>query len=377
VKLSYAEYEKAKDFTCLGAWCLLCGPENHLKRRALARMREEAIRPGEDISWEVLDGPGISARDLLNRCQTGALFGGSRVLVIQSADRIDADEQDRLAKDVGALPQGVSVILVTAEVADRNGRRRAVRAALRRAIEQHGLAIEFAAMKVPAAAAWAIQQAKERGKKLEPSAARKLAEQRVGTGLAEMESEVEKLSLYVGDASAITTADVDAVTPRLVEEDVWGLMDAVRQRSSGRAVAILRELLTERREDPGRLLGLLAQSVRLIWQTKLLMDHGWRPGQQPNEETAALLPQEGRKNALAQLTRLPWMAKRTMQAATGFSWEQLTRALQALLSCDLAMKGIQGKIADEAFALELLVIQLCSDIDMPVWQSPAGEKRVG
>ena len=41
------------------------------------------------------------------------------------------------------------------------------------------------------------------------------------------------------------------------------------------------------------------------------------------------------------------------------------------------MKGIQGKIADEAFALELLVIQLCSDIDMPVWQSPAGEKRVG
>jgi DNA polymerase III delta subunit len=325
----------------------------------------------------VLDGPGISARDLLNRCQTGALFGGSRVLVIQSADRIDADEQDRLAKDVGALPQGVSVILVTAEVADRNGRRRAVRAALRRAIEQYGLAIEFAAMKVPAAAAWAIQQAKERGKKLEPSAARKLAEQRVGTGLAEMESEVEKLSLYVGDASAITTADVDAVTPRLVEEDVWGLMDAVRQRSSGRAVAILRELLTERREDPGRLLGLLAQSVRLIWQTKLLMDHGWRPGQQPNEETAALLPQEGRKNALAQLTRLPWMAKRTMQAATGFSWEQLTRALQALLSCDLAMKGIQGKIADEAFALELLVIQLCSDIDMPVWQSPAGEKRVG
>jgi len=377
VKLSYPDYEKAKDFTCLGTWCVLFGPENHLKRRALARMREEVSKPGEDIAWEMLDGLGISARDLLNRCQTGALFGGSRVLVVQSADRIDGDEQDRLAKDVGALPHGVSVILVTAEAGDRSGRRRALHAKLHRAVEQHGLAIEFAAMKVPEAAAWAVQQAKERGKKLEPSAARKLAEQRVGTGLAEMESEVEKLSLYVGDATVITTADVDMVTPRLLEEDIWGLMDAVRQRSSGRAVAILRELLGERREDPTRLLGLLAQSVRLIWQTKLLMDHGWRPGQQPTEEIAALLPQDGRKNALAQLTRLPWMAKRTMQAAAGFSWEKLTRALQALLSCDLAMKGIQGKIADEAFALELLVIQLCSDIDMPVWQSPAGEKRLG
>ena len=376
MKLSYADYAKAKDFTCLGTWCLLFGPENHRKRKALARMRDEVSRSGEDITWEILDGPGVPARDLLNRCQTGALFGGARVLVVQSADRILPDEQDRLAKEVGPLPAGVAVILVTAEVADR-GRRRALRAKLQRAIERDGLAIEFAAMRVPEAAAWGARQAKARGKTLEPAAARKLVEQRVGTGLAELESEVEKLSVYVGDSPTITSADVDAVTPRLLEEDVWGLIEAVRQRSAARAVVILRGLLTERREDPGRILPLLAQSIRLIWQTKLLVDLGWRLGQQPSDEIAALLPQDPRKNALTQFARLTWMAKRIVQAASSFSWEQLTRAMQGLLACDLTIKGIEGKINDDALALELLVIQLCSDVGMPVWQSPAGEKRLG
>lgn len=376
MKLSYAEYEKARDFTCLGTWCFLHGPENHLKRKALARMRQEVARPGEETTWETFDGPSVTARDLLNRCQTGALFGGPRVIVVQSAERIDGDEQDRLVKAVGPLPPGVSVILVTAESGDR-GRRRALRAKLQRAIEQHGLAVEFAAMRVPEATAWVIAQAKARDKKLEPAAARKLTEQRVGTGLAELESEVEKLALYVGDAPAITGADVDAVTPRLLEEDVWGLMDAIRQRSPTRAVAILRDLLSERREDPTRILGLLAQSVRLVWQTKLLMDHGWRPGQEPSEEVLSLLPEDPRKNALAQFARLGWMAQRTMRQAAALSWEQLTRAMRALLVCDLALKGIQGKVSNDALALELLVVQLCTDIEMPVWDSPTGGKRLG
>jgi len=376
VKLSYADYERAKDFTCLGSWCLLYGPENHRKRKTLARLQGETIRPGEEVSWEVVDGQSVTARELLNRCQTGALFGKARVIVVQAADRMLPEEQDKLVEKVGPLSPGVSVILVTTETVER-GRRRALGAKLRRAIEQHGLAIEFAAAKVPEAAAWAIAQAKERGKRLEPAAARKLAEQRVGTDLAEIESEVEKLSLFAGEAEVITSAEVDAVTPRLLEENVWGLVEAVRQRSPARAVAILRELLSVRREDPVKILGLVAHSVRLIWQTKLLLDHGWRPGQEVSEEVASLLPQEVRKNALAQFARLSWMAQRTMRQAGEFSWEQLARAMRALLACDLALKGIEGKVSDPALGLELLIVQLCADVDMAVWETPEGERRLG
>ena len=394
MKLPYRDYAQAKDFTCLGTWCLLFGPEHHLKREALARMRAEVSAGGEEPSWEVLDGPALTARDLLGRCQTGALFGGPRVIVVQAADRIPAPEQDHLVKEVGPLLPGVSVILVTAETGERRSAR-ALRPRLQRALEQAGLAIEFPSMKVAQAAAWAVDRAKLWGKKLAPAAARKLAEQKVGTGLAEIESEVEKLCLFVGEAPVITTADVDTVTPQLVEEDVWGLVEAVGKRSPARAVRILRSRLADRREEPQRLLALLAQSLRVIWQTKLLLERGWRPGStgpaqpdhasrragsqpaQVDDEIASLLPQDPRKNVLAVFARRPWLARRTMPQAAAFSWEQLAQAMRALLACDLALKGIQGKVTDPALALELLVIQLCTDVAMPIWQTPAGERRLG
>jgi DNA polymerase III delta subunit len=170
---------------------------------------------------------------------------------------------------------------------------------------------------------------------------------------------------------------VDEVSPRLVEEDVFRLVDAVGRRSAGRAVGILRALLGDQREEPGRVLGMLAQSVRLIWQTKLLTESGWGPNREADEETAALLPQDERKNALAQFARKHWLVRRTIGQAKAYSWDQLRQAMAALHACDLAMKGIQGKLSDEAAALELLVVQLCADLEMPVWESPGGERRVG
>jgi len=371
MKLSYAQYMKSPEITCLGSWCLLHGPEQHLKREALARMRQEAaggeqagsLPYQEGLSWEVLEGPEVSARELLNRCQTGALFGGARVIVVQEADQIEGGEQETLAKAVGPLSPGVAVMLVTGE-----GRGRDLRARLRRAIEQKGLAVECEALKVREATAWAIARAKQAGKRLEPAAARKLVEQKIGARLGEIEAEIEKLRSFVGDEQAITTSDVDEVTPRLLEEDIFRLLDAVGRRSAGHAVSILRGLLQEGREQPLRVLAMLAQAIRLIWQTKLLAERGWRPGREVEEETARLLPEDERKNALVQFGRRPWLAGQTARQASAFSWAQLRRAVEALKGCDLAMKGIRGKIGDPALALELVVVQLCADLEMPVWE---------
>ncbi len=397
MKLDYAEWMKAKDVTCLGRWCLLHGPEQHLKREALARLRGEAEKgAGGELGWEALDGPGVNARELLNRARTGQLFEGARVIVVWEAERMEASEQEALAKGVGSLPPDVAAILVTGVGEGRRGqrggaketegtteektkgqKRRGLRAALRRAIEEHGLGIEFRRLKVPEAAQWAVARAKRLGKKLEPAAARKLVQQRVGTGLGEISVEVEKLALYVGDRKVISGSDVDEVSPRLVEDDVFRLVDAVGRRSAGRAVGILRGLLEEQREAPGRILAMLAQSVRLIWQTKLLLEQGWRAGQDVDEGVRELLPQDDRKNALAQFARKQWLVRRTIGQAKAYSWERLRRAMAALYACDLAMKGIQGKVSDEAAALELLVVQLCADLEMPVWESPGRAQRAG
>lgn len=373
-----AEKGIEKEAGRLGKWVLLYGPEQHLKRQALNEIKAEAKQvagPGEEPGWEVLEGPSATARDVINRSQTGALFGGARIIVIREADRMDGDEQEALAKAMRPLPAGVTVVFVTGEAGDR--RRRGIAATLRRAIGKVGVTIEFPALKAPAAAAWAIKRAKEMGKKLEPAAASKLVEQKVGVGLGELESELEKLVSFVGDLGVISGAHVEEVTPRLVEEDIFRMVDAVGRRDTGRAVAMLRALLQERREEPGRVLWQLAYTFRMLWQTKMLLEAGWRPGQEADEETAALLPQEPRKNALALFKRWHWQAERYARQASGISWGRLARAMQALRGCDLAMKGIAGKVRDDAVAVELLVVQLCTDMEMPVWGTHETEGRRG
>ncbi len=48
--------------------------------------------------------------------------------------------------------------------------------------------------------------------------------------------------------------------------------------------------------------------------------------------------------------------------------------MQALNGCDLAMKGIQGKVSDDAVALELLVVQLCTGLEMEVWGTSGADR---
>ena len=368
MKRTYAEHVRAKDRSCLGKWTLLTGQEQQLKRELVGQIRQDAqaASPGEPPSWEVLDGPSASAREVLGRSQTGALFGGARVVLIREADRMDEEVQKDLAKAVGPLPPGVAVVLVTGEGRER--RKPDVRAPLRNAIGEKGMVIDCPAMEAGAAAAWAIAHAKTLGKKMEPAAARKLIEQKVGTGLGELESEIEKLALFVGEGTVIAVSHVDEVTPRLVEEDIFRLLDAVARRESGHAVAIVRGLLREKRATAGGVIWQLAQAVRDIWQMKLLSERGWRPGQEPDEESTTMLPLESRKNSLARFTgNRSFLLVKTVTQANAMTWNQLTRAMQALHGCDLAMKGIRGKVSDDETALELLVIQLCSGIEMPVW----------
>jgi DNA polymerase III subunit delta len=378
VKLTYAAYAKAKDFSCLGGWCLLCGPEPHLRRAALGRMREEVLAaggPGTEAVWETLEGAGLSARDLLGRSQTLGLFGGARGLVVQQAERMDRKVQEELAKAVAPLPAEIGIVLVTGETGDRRAKK--LGAKLLKAIEERGMIVDCPEMKAPEAANWALQHARALGKSLEPAAARKLTEQFVGTGLGDLSSEIEKLVAYTGDRSIITSADVDEVTPRLLEEDVFRLIDAVANQSTGRAVAILRSLLQDGRDKPERLLPMLATALREIWQTKLLVERGWRQGRELDDETKAMLPRDERKNVLKVFARRSFLISRRMAQAKVFTWARLARAMQALHSCDLAMKGISGTVEDKEVALELAVVQLCTDLAMPVWEARTGEARLG
>ena len=380
MKFTYSSYLKAKNVTALGSWILLYGQEQHLKRKALARLKVEVLAVGQgsagadapeaEATWEVLDGASLTARNLLGRAQTSGMFGGARGIVVLQADRIEKKkEQEELAKRLTPLPPDVTVILVTGEPKDR--RDKGVKASLLKAFEEHkqGLAIDCPELRNAEATAWVIAYAKTLAKRLESAAAKKLVEQRIGVSLGKLASEIDKLASYAGESQTITSAHVEAVTPRLIEEEVFKLVEAVVAQRSGLAVSRLRTLLQARNERPERLLSLLASTVREIWQAKLLLDRGWRRGTELDTQTQDLLPRDPRKNLLKTLSgNRAWLLEKRLQHARAFSWPRLTRALLSLHSCDLVLKGISEKIEGKDVALELLVVQLCTDMAMPIWE---------
>ena len=118
------------------------------------------------------------------------------------------------------------------------------------------------------------------GQTIEPPALQLLLT-RAGTELRRLQIEVDKLSLLIGDRGVIRVADVELLTPKLAEESVFRLADAVAARNGALALAVLRELMEGQLESPYRIFPLIIRQFRLIWQTKVLLDAGWKPHSRP------------------------------------------------------------------------------------------------
>jgi DNA polymerase III subunit delta len=98
------------------------------------------------------------------------------------------------------------------------------------------------------------------GKTLSAPNARLLVEV-VGDDLARLGQEVEKLSLYVGDAAEIGADDIHAATALLAQAVIWDLTSAIASGNTDLAIESMHRL-QEGGDDPRRLLSMIAWQAR-------------------------------------------------------------------------------------------------------------------
>lgn len=114
---------------------------------------------------------------------------------------------------------------------------------------------------------WVQERARQVGKEMGDDAVGLLVE-RVGGDLQTLQSELEKLALYVGDRPAITAADIRAVVVGTTDDELFPLLDAVGFGQPGDAVMQFRQLLRgpHRSEEVARrtLAALTAHMRRLV-----------------------------------------------------------------------------------------------------------------
>ena len=158
-----------------------------------------------------------------------------------------------------------------------------------------------------------------------------------GTNLSMLASEVDKISLYAGDASKVDVAMVDKLVARSLEQNIFVLIEKVVQRRIEEALRIYHDLLKQN-EEPIKILALLAGQFRLLYQVKELSRKGY-----------------GQQQIAGVLKAHPYRVKLAAGQARHFSDEELAGIMKMIANADYQMKtgGMKKELLIEMILFHL------------------------
>lgn len=189
---------------------------------------------------------------------------------------------------------------------------------------------------------WLVKLASDQSRILHTDAVELLIS-RVGISMQQLSQELNKLCLHVGNEGEITLELVKHLTTATVEEDVFSLVDAIVNVKLTQALSMYRQLLI-RKEEPIKLVALIARQLRMMLQIKELEQHHYTPQQMAST-----------------LGAHPYSVKLAADKARQYETKQLGLLISSLADLDYGMKT--GQI-DKALGLELYILSLGSTYRM-------------
>jgi DNA polymerase-3 subunit delta len=204
---------------------------------------------------------------------------------------------------------------------------------------------------------------RERHKEISDEALAELVS-RVGPNARQLDNEVEKVSLYVGERKEIEFEDVTAICTRNKMARAFALGDALGDRDLPRLLKRLDEELWEVKLDPqkseiGLLYGLISK-VRAMILLKEMLREGWiKPEMDYNRFKAQLervpadqLPEDKRFNPRA---INPYVLYKALPQAKRYSQAELIRAMELLIRCN---HRLVSSNLDESLVLQQTLVQI-------------------
>lgn len=305
---------------------LLAGAEALLREEAVAAIRGAALGEGPaDFDQDRLEGERTTAAALQDALRTLPVLAPRRLVWLRDPEsgRRSTGLTDTLAEAVEEVcGQESTILVVSAERVDR-------RARWTKAFREPAALVDCDPPRgARAVAAFAREEARRMGVRLEAGAAEALAEA-VGPQLLVLRHELEKAALLAGPDAPVTRALVVRSATDVAEEQIFDLMDAIGEGRMADALAALKKLLGQGAAPPA-LLGSLASQFRRLLRSR----HG------------------------EQLKGHPFAVQKLERHAGRYSPARLLACLAAIHEVDQVLKG-RGSL-DARLALERLVIGLAA-----------------
>lgn len=158
---------------------------------------------------------------------------------------------------------------------------------------------------------------------------------KAGLNLANLINEADKLMIYKIDEKEITKDDVDCLVRKNIEDDIFSLTNAIMKKDRKNIIKIYKDLLLMG-EEPIKLIVLVANQLRLIFQVKLMVKNGYK-----ERDMASIIGEH------------PYRVK--LAIASSFTTNELKKYLCALHDLDVNIKT--GKI-DKNFGFEMFLLNI-------------------
>jgi len=267
---------------------------------------------------------------ILDSARTLPFLGSRRLVVVSEVHLYKADQAAEFLPYFADPSPSTTLVLAGAKLDARTKFAKALSAAGK----VHQYKKMYARQLVP----WLQGRARLRGKTLEPGAARYLAEL-AGLGLGALDSELEKLSLYVGKQKRIDLATVQKLLGGSRLYSIFDFTDAVAAGSLARALSAY-DQLDSLGEPAVRVLAMLTRLFRQLLETRAVLDRG------------------GGRDQVQRSLRTPPQATETLvKRARQETPASLAGALKRVLAADVALKSSPGS---DRVIMERLVMDICA-----------------
>ncbi len=286
--------------------------------------------------------------DLHDDLATASLFdlGGKRTIVVRNADKFVSSQRGEIESFL-AKPSGAARLILELESLASNTR--IYKGILKdQLLVACGSAVD-SKLGITAAARRKFltsHVAPRHGAKLTKQAADALVEI-LGEEIGMLDTEIAKLTLYLGPGGTIDEALVREIVAGWQSKTVWQITDAI---AAGDAVEALRQLdkLMSGGQKPIALLPQIAWSLRRLGMATAIVEFGERSGRKSRLQDAV---------AASGIRRPDEIARATSQLQ-GLGRKRGKQLLPWLLDADLRLKGTHSAEGRDRFLLEQLVMRL-------------------
>ena len=330
---------------------VLFGDEWLLRKLVLDQL-QDVLFGAEDIPVASLDGQTAEWRDARDELCSASLFGGGkpRLVIIHDADTFISEHRKQL-EDYVAKPVTRNVLLLMAKTFAANTR-------LYKEVIQAHLAIDCRPPEIARGRSksldtkrivqWMVENADRRHSARLPSMSAELLLDLVGPDFGRLDSETEKLALYVGGQEKITPELVRDLVGGWRAQSTWDMIDAALEGQAAAALDHFARLL-QAGDEPIGILAQMAWALRQYAAATRVIQRSEQAGRKWSLEGALL--EAGVKpfgdNLAKGVRRLRQIGR--VRGSHLYQW---------VLDADLAMKLTHSSTDRSRWMLEQLILRL-------------------